>query len=155
PTLEQITHPLTTGQQLHRSIDLNISRQKNNPNLSELLPNTVSRRQPLSAVRGRHPDVDDRQIRTMLTHQLQQLHRITRLPNHLKTRPTKQTHHSLTDQHIIVGLHNTAATHSHAFDTLLDPAYTCWNRHVNDLRKRGSGLDARQLARTWSVRGRA
>ena len=102
----------------------------------------VSRCEPFSAVRGRHPDVDDGQVRKVLADQVQQLRGIARLTDHLEAGPLEQADNPLADQHIVVGHDNTAATHSRVFDVLFDPAFACCNHHVYDLRRRGSSLKA-------------
>jgi hypothetical protein len=76
----------------------------------------VSRREPFRAVRGRHPDVDDGQVRTVLADQVQQLRGITRLADHLEAGPLEQADYPLADQHVVVGHDNTAAAHGHVVD---------------------------------------
>jgi hypothetical protein len=81
-----------------------------------------SGREPVSAVRGRHPDIDDRQVRDVPANQLQQLRAVARLADHLETRPPQQASNPLADQHIVIGNHNPAPTRYRVLTSLVEPA---------------------------------
>jgi hypothetical protein len=82
----------------------------------------------------------------VLADQVQQLHGIARLADHLEAGPLEQADDPLADQHVVVGHDNTATAHSRVFDILLDPAFACCNHRACDLRRRGSSFTAERLA---------
>ena len=53
--------------------------------------------------RGRHPDVDDHQLRFAITHEPEQLCAIGGLAHHVETRPVEQTGQTFAKQDIVVG----------------------------------------------------
>ena len=58
---------MTAGQKLHRVLDLDMSRQNQNADLGQFIPDDSRDIKTLGGVGWRHTDVDDKQVRIFRT----------------------------------------------------------------------------------------
>ena len=70
---------------------------------SVLRPDRLGRPKALIGVRGRHPDVDDRDIRAVLARGSQERLRVAHLGDHLEARVAEETSRSLAHEERVVG----------------------------------------------------
>jgi hypothetical protein len=84
------------------------------PVSGKLLADRLRRRETLGGVRRRHPNVDDHELRFVLTDEIEKLRRIARLTDDLEIRPLEHARQALSEKDVVVG-HN-------------DPTAVVWER---------------------------
>ena len=106
PALQQVAHPLPARQQLHRLVHLDVRGQHDDRGGGQFVADHPGRLQSLGRVSGRHPDVDDSQVRPGRPDQAHQPGGVAGLAHDLISRPVEQAGQALAQQHIVVGEHH-------------------------------------------------
>lgn len=101
-TLEQVSDPVTAGQQLHRVLDLDVRGEQQDRDVRKLLPDRARRLQPLLGVRLRHPDVYDDQIRGVRSYEVKEFLGVAGLTGHGKAGALEKARQARTQKHIVV-----------------------------------------------------
>ena len=109
--LEQVADPTSTGQQLHRVLDLSVGGQHQDAGIRQFIPDHPGRLQPFCGVGGRHPDVGHYQIGLGLAGQREQPRAIARLPHYLIAGALEQTGQALAEQDIVLAQQHPQAGH--------------------------------------------
>jgi hypothetical protein len=102
PTLEQVADPLARREEVCRMLDLDVSREDEDADLRELFADRVRGFEPFGGVRRGHPDVNDHQIRLVLSHELDQLVRVARLADDLEVGPLEQAREPFAQKNVVV-----------------------------------------------------
>jgi CheY-like chemotaxis protein len=113
PALEQVPDAVSSGQQLHRLIDLGVRGQDEDGRGRELVADLPRRLQALGQVVRRHPDVDDREIGPVRTDQVEQLGSIVSLADDVKPGSGEQTRDACAEQRVVIGQHYALACFVH------------------------------------------
>jgi hypothetical protein len=103
PTLEQVAAPAAARQERHRLRDLDVRRQEEDRRLGELFADRARRVEPLGTVGGRHPDIDDRKVRSALAHELDQCGSVSGLADDLVPAMLEQLREAFAHQHVVLG----------------------------------------------------
>ena len=111
PAFEQVTDPVTFGQQVHRPVHLDVGREHEDRDLRELGADRLRRLEPLGRVRRRHPDVEHHQVRRARADEPQQLRRVSCQTGDFERRPSEQAGDALAQQDIVVGDHHPNVLH--------------------------------------------
>ena len=101
-TLEQVSDPVTAGQQLHHVLDLDVRGELQDRDVRKLLPDRARRLQPLLGVRLRHPDVYDDQIRGVRSYEVKEFLGVAGLTGHGKAGALEKARQARTQKHIVV-----------------------------------------------------
>ena len=113
--LDQVTDPLTAGQEFGRLLDLHVRGQHHDRRLRKLLADGRGGVEAFRRVSGRHPDVDDREVGTHLPDQLDQLGGAPASPT--TSKPSgPQARQSLAEENVVVGNHDPRAACAHSID---------------------------------------
>jgi hypothetical protein len=121
--LQDIADPLPALEELHRMLHLDVRRQDEDPDLGKLLADHLRGVKPLRLVIGRHPDVDDHELGRALTHELEQLGRVARLPDDREPGPLQQADKSLSEQDVVVRKSYADRVRLHRIETIIRDAH--------------------------------
>ena len=71
-------------------------------------------------MRGRHPGVDNRELRAVLPYELEQVQRLVALAHDLEAGTLEQAGEALAQQHIVVGNHDTRGVSGVAIAAIIE-----------------------------------
>ena len=101
--LQQVAASFTTCEERGRVLDLDVGREDEDRDLRELLSNGLSGPEAFGGKVRRHPDVDDRNIGSMLTDEAEKLGRVGGLSDHAVAGLCEKTRDPLAEKEVVVG----------------------------------------------------
>ena len=103
PRLQHVADAAASAEQLHRVLDLDVRGQDEDRDLRQLLADRPRRLEPFGRMGRRHADVDDRDVRLLLPHELDQALGVARLTDDVVAPLAQQRGEALPKQHVVVG----------------------------------------------------
>jgi hypothetical protein len=111
PALQQVADPLPALEQVHRRLDLDMSRKQENPDLRELGPNRARRLEALGRIRRWHPNVDHDKIWAPLAHQVRQPECVPGLAHDVVSGAVQEACDSFAQEDVVVGQDHASSGH--------------------------------------------
>jgi len=102
PALEQVADPLAGREKVCRVLDLDVSREDEDADLREFFADRVRGIEPFGGVRRRHADVDDHQIRLVLSHELDQRVSVAGLADDLEVGSLEEAREPFAQEDVVV-----------------------------------------------------
>jgi hypothetical protein len=100
---------------------LDVSRENEDCGLWHLLADHAGGIEPFARVGGRHPDVDDRELGSMLANEVDELGRVSALADDLEAGALEQAGHSLAQEDVVVSQHHARRDRIHTGDYGVPP----------------------------------
>jgi hypothetical protein len=110
--LEQVTNTLAAVEQLHRRLGLNVRRQHEYSDLGLDGTNRARRLEALGCLSGRHTDVDDHDVGSVLAYEREQGRGIARLTHDFVACAFEQACDAFAEKHIVIGQGNADSGHA-------------------------------------------
>src|SRR5262249_58174384 len=101
--LEQVAASLPAREQRSRVLDLHVGREDEDRDLGHLIANRLRRPETFGGMVGRHTDVDDGNVGSMLADETEELCRVAGLSDDAVTGLREQAGDAFAEQEVVVG----------------------------------------------------
>jgi hypothetical protein len=97
-------------------LELDVRGENEDCGLRQLLADHAGGIETFARVAGRHPDVDDRELGSMLADELDELGSVSALTRDFETGAFEQTGHALTEEDVVVCQDDSRPARAHSHD---------------------------------------
>ena len=114
--LQQVAAALAAGEQVRRLLDLDVSGENEDRGLRDLLADHAGGIETLGRVAGGHPDVDDRELRSMLANERHEHGGVGALAHDVEAGALEQTRQAFAQEDVVVRQDDACAAFAHTVD---------------------------------------